>query len=102
MEITQNPVSCLPHVIDQAASAVGGRAKLAKQLEVSVAAIGNWKFRGIPIEYCASIEAATDGAVTRRELRPLDWQKIWPELAPAGVSVAPVATEAETQGVVNA
>jgi DNA-binding transcriptional regulator YdaS (Cro superfamily) len=29
---------------------------------------------------CVDIERATDGAVTRRELRPDDWQRIWPEL----------------------
>lgn len=36
--------------------------------------------RPVPIEYCAAIEAATKGGVTRRHLRPDDWQKIWPEL----------------------
>ena len=99
MEITKRPISCLPHAVDQAAQVVGSRAKLADLLGVSVAAIGNWKFRGIPIEYCASIEIATDGVVTRRNLRPKDWQKIWPELTPTGASIAPVATEAEAQGV---
>ena len=38
--------------------------------------------------YCSRIEAATGGAVTRRELRPKDWHQLWPELAtpaePAG------------------
>jgi DNA-binding transcriptional regulator YdaS (Cro superfamily) len=29
------------------------------------------------------IETHTDGAVTRRDLRPDDWQAIWPELATA-------------------
>lgn len=31
-------------------------------------------------ENCVSIERATDGAVTRRDLRPDDWHRIWPEL----------------------
>lgn len=31
--------------------------------------------------YCVAIERATGGAVTRRDLRPDDWQDIWPELA---------------------
>jgi DNA-binding transcriptional regulator YdaS (Cro superfamily) len=31
--------------------------------------------------YCLAIERATDGAVTRRDLRPDDWHLIWPELA---------------------
>ena len=30
---------------------------------------------------CVEIERATDGAVTRRDLRPDDWERIWPELA---------------------
>lgn len=29
---------------------------------------------------CVQIEQATDGAVTRRDLRPDDWAQIWPEL----------------------
>jgi DNA-binding transcriptional regulator YdaS (Cro superfamily) len=31
-------------------------------------------------ENCVSLEQATGGVVTRRDLRPDDWQKIWPEL----------------------
>lgn len=36
-----------------------------------------------PIERCVPIERATEGAVTRQDLRPSDWQDIWPELAEA-------------------
>lgn len=32
-------------------------------------------------EYCVKIEHVTDRKVTRQDLRPTDWQKIWPELA---------------------
>lgn len=46
------------------------------------AAVSNWKRIGsVPVEYCARIERETGGAVTRKELRPDDWQAIWPELA---------------------
>lgn len=31
-------------------------------------------------ELCVAIEQATNGKVTRKELRPDDWQAIWPEL----------------------
>lgn len=31
--------------------------------------------------YCQAIERATLGQVTRKDLRPNDWQQIWPELA---------------------
>ena len=32
---------------------------------------------------CAALERESAGAVTRRDLRPDDWQVIWPELAQA-------------------
>jgi DNA-binding transcriptional regulator YdaS (Cro superfamily) len=35
----------------------------------------------IGAEICVAIEQATEGAVTRRDLRPDDWFLIWPELA---------------------
>jgi DNA-binding transcriptional regulator YdaS (Cro superfamily) len=31
-------------------------------------------------EYCVAIERATEGKVSRRDLRPDDWAAIWPEL----------------------
>jgi DNA-binding transcriptional regulator YdaS (Cro superfamily) len=73
----------MPHVFDLAASSLpGGRTELAKILGVSLAAVGNWKLRGaVPIEHCAQIELATGGRVSRRDLRPTDWHRIWPELA---------------------
>lgn len=37
--------------------------------------------RPISAERCLSIERATNGAVTRRDLRPRDYQNIWPDLA---------------------
>ena len=55
----------------------------------------------VPIERCVDIERVTEGSVTRRDLRPDDWHRIWPELAPgraeglndclpcAGLSIAP-------------
>ena len=30
---------------------------------------------------CVAIEKATQGQVTRKDLRPQDWASIWPELA---------------------
>jgi len=32
-------------------------------------------------EYCVAIERETGGKVTRKDLRPDDWQAIWPELS---------------------
>ena len=39
--------------------------------------------KAVPTERCPEIERATSGAVTRRDLRPDDWHRIWPELVTA-------------------
>lgn len=54
-----------------------------KALSVSAGRIGHF-CRGEdipPPKVCVRIEAWSGGAVTRKELRPEDWQLIWPELA---------------------
>lgn len=64
------------------------RSDFARRVGVSPSVVYQWGTgrRPIPVERCAAIELATDGAVTRRDLRPEDWHLIWPELvaAPAG------------------
>lgn len=35
----------------------------------------------VPLGQCMPIERATGGAVTRRDLRPLDYDLHWPDLA---------------------
>ena len=61
----------------------GAGSSLSRALEVPASLISDWanENRPIPIERCAAIEQATNGAVTRQDLRPTDWHKIWPELA---------------------
>lgn len=58
-------------------------ADLAREVGVSSSLLYQWRTgrRPVPLEHCAAIERATSGAVTRRDLRPDDWQRIWPELA---------------------
>lgn len=34
----------------------------------------------VPTDLCAQIEIFTKGAITRKQLRPDNWHKIWPEL----------------------
>lgn len=60
-----------------------GPASLARILAVTPQAVNAWKKgeRPVPVQHCLDIERATDGEVTRRDLRPNDWQKIWPDLA---------------------
>lgn len=87
------PVPDPEHPLDEAARLYGGRAQLAAALGVTVAAIGNWKIRetGVPWLECARIERLVP-SVTRRRLRPNDFQIMWPELAEASESApAPLA-----------
>lgn len=61
----------------------GRRIELARALSVPqsfVTKIASGE-RPIPINHMAAIEAFTNGAVTRREMRPDDFARIWPELA---------------------
>ncbi|MEZ0231881.1 MAG: transcriptional regulator [Methylophilaceae bacterium] len=62
----------------------GKGKELALKLNVSPVLVSQWSSldnpRPVPIERCYSIELATNGKVTRPELRPDDWKLIWPEL----------------------
>lgn len=59
----------------------GIRKCITEVLGISTQAVTNWKAKGeVPIEHCWPIEKTTKGAVTRKDLRPNDWQAIWPEL----------------------
>ena len=54
---------------------------MAAKIGVTASLPSMWKARGaVPADHCAAIEAATERAVMRWELRPNDWHRIWPEL----------------------
>jgi len=58
-------------------------ASLARKLNINPALISQYRhdIRSVPVERCFVIEQATNGQVTRKDLRPDDWYLIWPELA---------------------
>lgn len=60
-------------------------ADLARALGISPVLVSQWRkaTRPVPIERCTQIETATGGQVSRKDLRPHDWMRIWPELADA-------------------
>lgn len=61
----------------------GNGAKLARDIgsfPSDVSDYANGK-KTIPIRFGPLIESATNGAVTRKDLFPDDWEKLWPELA---------------------
>ncbi len=63
----------------------GRQAALAKAIGAHAPDVSRWAegSRPIPVVYGAAIETATGGLVTRQEMFPNDWQRIWPELIPA-------------------
>ncbi|TAM15942.1 MAG: hypothetical protein EPN65_16645 [Pandoraea sp.] len=60
----------------------GGASALATSIGVSISFLSQMASGSSAISpaRCVSIERATGGAVTRRDLRPDDWADIWPEL----------------------
>ena len=56
---------------------------LAKKLGVHASMVSQWKngTRPIPLERVTDIEKSTNGMVSRKDLRPNDWHRYWPELA---------------------
>jgi len=78
------------HATKQAAALLGGQASLARALQVATPTVNQWVqgIRGVPIARCLAIERATGGMVTRADLRPHDWQQIWPEYTPPSTGTA--------------
>lgn len=71
----------------------GGRGRaagLARQIGVTPVTVHQWARRKkrVAAARCVAIEQATAGAVTRQDLRPEDWRRIWPELAAEEQSAA--------------
>jgi DNA-binding transcriptional regulator YdaS (Cro superfamily) len=60
----------------------GRQVGLAKHLGIASTYV--WRIghglKPVPIQHAAGIEQFTGGAVTRKEMFPNDWQRIWPEL----------------------
>jgi DNA-binding transcriptional regulator YdaS (Cro superfamily) len=77
----------------------GRSLSIAVALGVTPPVVSDWATgkKGIPLERCVPIERATNGEVTRKDLRPDDWQDIWPELATAPFA-APVAAPDQSAG----
>lgn len=66
----------------------GRQTSLARHLGVKPPQVNDWISRDkpIPIRHMAAIEAYTGGEVTRQDMCPHDYQRIWPELRPSGVT----------------
>lgn len=62
----------MEHPIDRAARIVGTQAVIAKALNVTRAAVSQWKGPGgkVPAEHCPLIEEMTKGEVRCEDMRP--------------------------------
>lgn len=71
--------------IQKSIELVGGLTAMAKLLGVKPPTVYQWKCgdRPVPIQFCKKIQMATSDEVTCKDLRPNDWQDIWPELLEA-------------------
>lgn len=60
----------------------GRLTQLAKTIGAHASEVSTWASgsRQVPAHRCVAIEMATKGVVTRQDLRPSDFQRIWPEL----------------------
>ena len=56
--------------------------------------------KNIPLEHATDIEVFTEGAVTRKDIRPDDWARIWPELAESQEKPSPELTS-QAQAAIN-
>jgi DNA-binding transcriptional regulator YdaS (Cro superfamily) len=63
---------------------LGGTFAVAKICQISPPAVSQWRNNGIPqdkmIFLAASLEKASDGKYTRKQMFPSTWQDIWVEL----------------------
>ena len=73
----------------------GRLAALAKHLGVSAPNVVAWTIgtKPIPMTHAAAIEQFTNGAVTRQDMFPDTWQRIWPELAATDQQQQPAGQE---------
>lgn len=76
------------------------KADLARSVGVSPALLHQWieGIRPVAIRHCLAIERATDSQVTRKDLRPDDWQNIWPELASSATTPHATVTSDKLAG----
>jgi hypothetical protein len=85
-------------------AALGGPVAVSERLRIRVPSVYGWMAAdgGIPdarlIELGADIEAT--GLYSRKEIRPNDWQKIWPELISTDLKAVVMGCDTTPQGLV--
>jgi DNA-binding transcriptional regulator YdaS (Cro superfamily) len=63
----------------------GAQSRLSRATGIPAPMLSQWASgaRPVPVPRVLPLERATNGQVTRCDLRPNDWQEIWPGFKPA-------------------
>ena len=71
-----------------------GPAAVARALSVSTQTVCFWRDgrRRMGTEHGAALEQASGFKVTRQQMWPLSWKRIWPELAANDAATTPIET----------
>lgn len=90
-------------VISEVARAIelsGGPAIVARALNVSTQTVCFYRDgqRRLKSDYGAVLETLSNRQVTRRDIWPVSWSRIWPELANGDAPDAPQAAQVAEQG----
>lgn len=75
----------MPPTSSELIDKLGGPAVVAKLLGIKPPSVVGWRANGIPDDKMIRLAPTCErmGIATRQQLRPDDWQQIWPELAAA-------------------
>lgn len=90
--------------VAQAIELSGGPAVVARALGFSTQTVCFYRDgrRRLKAEHGALLESMSGGRVTRKDIWPLSWRRIWPELVDAPAVNSTNISQATEQGVANA
>ena len=82
----------------------GGPAVVARALQVSTQTVCFYRDgeRRLKTDHGAMLESICGGRVTRKDIWPKSWQRIWPELVTTPAANDPQASQPAEQGVGHA
>lgn len=83
--MSEKIVEPVPAVVARAIQLAGGPAQVARSLGLSTQTVCFYRDgeRRLNTDHGAALEALAGGKVTRQQMWPNSWQRIWPELATA-------------------
>lgn len=89
MGMSEKIVEPVPSVVARAIELAGGPAHVARSLGLNTQTVCFYRdgARRLNTDHAAALEALSGGQVTRQQMWPKSWKRIWPELATAANNV---------------